>query len=79
MCTEKLQDKLKVICRNEVDFYNFAYELRKYDTNEIFTEVLLKNYIDGLAMQILLSNKWNKFKMVMEVRTFNNNQIFIHN
>ena len=52
--------KVKVICESESEFYHFAYELRKYDTNEEFTEKLLKAHFNRAILQIILANKWNK-------------------
>lgn len=53
-----LHKKLQLICSNEADLYHFAYELRIYDQNDMYTFDLLKDHVDQLTMQIILSNKW---------------------
>lgn len=55
------------ICENPNDFYKFAYELRKYDYNDIYTHDLLQHLDIGPLCQILLQNKWDNFRQSMVV------------
>ena len=53
-----IKNFLNDITRNKSQFYKFAFELRKFDKEDIFTKDLLKNFVKPLFIQILLSNKW---------------------
>lgn len=44
-----------------VDFLKFAYELRKADTDDKYTENLLKDYVKvPVLLELIKANSWNQ-------------------
>lgn len=63
-----LQDIVKNLCTNDYEFYQFAYELRKYDQTDKYTKDLVQDHLDELTIFILLSNKWDVNREIMEIQ-----------
>ena len=68
-CQDALKNILEDICnlRNMVDFLKFAYELRKADTDDKYTENLLKDYVKvPVLLELIKANSWNQQFMVFD-------------
>lgn len=64
-----MKNIMEDICnlRNMVDFLKFVYELRKADTDDKYTEKLLKNYVKvPVLLELIKANSWNQQFMVFD-------------
>ena len=53
---------------NTKDLLNFAYELRKHDTENKFTRRLLEKRVEPqIFVDIIVSNKWDEDRKAMVV------------
>lgn len=61
-----IEDIVKKFASLPLELMGFAYELRKADTEDKYSEELLKGNVKSqVLIDIILSNKWNK--MVKEL------------
>jgi hypothetical protein len=57
---QSIEQTIKVMNKNLKDFLNFAYQLRKHDTENQYTRKLLAGRVQPeLFVDIIVANKWD--------------------
>lgn len=63
---QRVKRTIELTNMNAVHFMKFAYELRKHDTNDLFTRKLLDNNVHPvIIVDIISANKWDQENQCM--------------
>ena len=73
----RIEDLVTKIGQDEVDFFKFAYELRRLDPSDKYTWEFLNGAVQpSILVSMILANKWNASAKKMNVDKKKNNFVF---